>query len=147
MGDVIVPLKVRSYGRKRSGSVRAYFDTGAPYSFISKDVGLKMGRPLKLDVPQHFTGLGNGGFDAAHILNLEVQLKGFWCPHVFFVLDRAVIDDYALVGHDFMQKFGITVNPKRHSIAIDEASIRHAQKIRGVDDVLVNKRVTRLILK
>ena len=85
---------------------------------------------MRLPEPKRFGGLGNGSFAAHAIVLIEVMLRGYWCTHVAFVVDRETIDDDLLVGHDFMQKFGIRLDPKRHSMTVDVQSVKHAQKIR-----------------
>lgn len=132
MGDIIEMLAIRTRGRKTT-RLNAYFDNGSPHTFICEDVAEKVGQVWELSEPKRFHGMGNGKFLSRKAILLDIMLRGYPCYQMAFVVSRSVIDDDLLIGHDFMQKYNIGLDPKRRKIVLDTMSLKRAQKIRRVD--------------
>jgi len=109
-----------------------YFDNGSPFTFIKRSSALKVGSLFKLVEPASFGGLGGGGFQSKEIIYLYVKLLEFWCRQVAHVVEDDVLEeDYdILVGHDFMQTYGIKLLPYQGDIEIDKGRLRLAQRVR-----------------
>ena len=132
MGDVICQFPVRSIGGETPQTLRLYFDSGSPFTFIRKSATSRFKAILPLPRPVGFEGLGDGRFSARALLHMEVRLLDFWCRHTAYVVaDDVLAADYdVLVGHDFMQKFNVGLAPKRQDVVLNPASLRLAQTIR-----------------
>lgn len=132
MGDVIKVFPTRSYTGESARSLRLYFDTGSPYTFIKESAVRGFRGVLRLPRPREFGGLGNDVFRAAKLMNLEVKLMGFWCPHYAYVVDDSVLTkaEDLLVGHDFMQKFSVNIASKQKDVILDRIALQRAQIVR-----------------
>ena len=73
-------------------------------------------------------------FQSKEIIHLYVKVLRFWCRQVAYVVEDEVLErNYdMLVGHDFMQRYGIKLLPDRGDIEIDEVRLELAQRIRLV---------------
>ncbi len=131
MGDVIKSFPVRSNDREKSIRIRLYFDSGSPFTFITRSAAFRFRDVFPLSRPSGFHGLGQGRFVARDLLNMEVRMAGYWCRHPAYVVDDAVLDDKydVLVGHDFMQKFNVGLAPRRRAVVLDRGAIRMAQTV------------------
>lgn len=132
MGDIIQRFRVRSRPRGAAVSVRLYFDTGSPYTFVKHSVAARLGNVARLKTPEPFGGLGNGRFEAAGVIPLRICFLGVWCPHLAYVVpDRVLEPDYdVLVGHDLMQRLNIRPLPREHRVLLDRASLRLSLRVR-----------------
>ena len=132
MGDIIKSFRIRSAVTEKPRSLRCYFDTGSPRTFVKESIALDMKGVAKLPAPNVFHGLGNGSFKATHIIRLEIRLLGIWVPHLCYVVSDDVLDpDYeVLLGHDFMQIYDIQVKPKQRDILVRKEALKMALKVR-----------------
>ena len=133
--DVIKEMEVSLYcDGKSSKKMRLYFDSGSPYTFIKKSSAEAIGGIFKLPSEERFVGLGGGGFISAEAQHLHIKVLNVWCAHFVYVIDDAIFkDEYdMLVGHDFMQKYGIKVVPHTGDIEIDEVRLKLSQTVRMV---------------
>ena len=108
------------------------FDNGSPFTFIKRSSALKVGKLFELVEPTPFGGLGGGEFQSREIIYMYVKLLEFWCRQVTHVVEDNILEeDYdVLVGHDFMQLYGIKLLPHEGDIEIDKVRLRLAQRIR-----------------
>lgn len=108
------------------------FDSGSPYSFIKCSSALKVGKLFELAKPKPFGGLGGGDFQSKEIIHLYVKLLQFWCSQVVYVVEDVLLEEIydILVGHDFMQLYGVKLLPHEGDIEIDEGRLKLAQRIR-----------------
>ena len=121
MGDVIKKLKVRGLNEDE---LNLYFDTGSPFTFIRKSVAKRLGGMLSLPKPCEFGGLGDGKFMSKEIMVVEVKLLDIWCvQEVFVVEDKEIPRGDMLVGHDFMQRYGIKLDLKKCEIILDREAL------------------------
>lgn len=138
MGDVIRSFRVRSGKGERSKSLRLYFDTGSPFTFIKRAACTGFGNLFELTEPEDFGGLGHGSFCARALVHLEVRLLDFWCRHTAYVVDYDVLQGHydILVGHDFIQRFDISVRAKakRRGVLLNRDALVMAQCVRMADD-------------
>lgn len=88
---------------------------------------------VSLPEPNVFYGLGNGNFQATHIIRLEVKLLNIWVPHLCYVVSANVLDPGydVLLGHDFMQIYDIQVKPKQKQVVIWKEALKMALKVRS----------------
>ncbi len=134
MGDIIKKYPTRSSLREKPRFLKYYFDTGSPRTFVKESAALQMREVIKLSVPKQFYGLGDGGFKASYLIDLEVKLLGIWVPHPSYVVPDEVLGTRfdVLLGHDFMQIYDIHVKPKRREVLIDKEALKMALKVRSV---------------
>jgi hypothetical protein len=131
--DIIKRFEVSQYPKGETAvELVLCFDSGSPYTFIKRSSALKVGRLFELVEPRPFGGLGGGDFQSKEIIHLYVKLLQFWCSQVAYVVEddtlEAIYD--ILVGHDFMQLYGIKLLPHEGNIEIDEGRLQLAQRIR-----------------
>ncbi len=129
MGDIIKNFEVRSINSKK---LNLYFDAGSSLTFIKHTVAKELGGLLALPRKIKLKGLGEGEFEVTHLMNLEIKLLDVWCMHPVYVVEDWVLDkDYdILVGHDFMQRFEIKLDPLHREIIIDKNALLRAQRIK-----------------
>jgi len=134
MGDIIKNFQARSATGEKPRLLKFYFDTGSPRTFVKKSAALDMKDVAKLSAPVIFSGLGNGRFEATHIVSLRLKLLGIWVPHLCYVVPDEVLDpEYdVLLGHDFMQIYDIRVRPRQKDVAIRRNALKMALKGRSV---------------
>lgn len=134
MGDIVKKYQVRSSAKEKPKTLRLYFDTGSPRTFIKQSIALNMKDVAELSYPKIFHGLGNGEFSATHIISLEVKLLNMWVPHLCYVVPDEVLDpNYdILLGHDFMQIYDIHVKPKRGEVVMTKEALRMAMRVRAI---------------
>ncbi len=132
MGDIIRTFAVRAGCHGAGTRVRLYFDCGSPYTFIKRSVARRLGKVMKLVEARPFRGLGNGGFRAASVVDLEIRFLGTWCPHIAYVVADEVLepDEDMLVGHDLMQRLNIRLDPRGRDVVLDRASLRRSLRVR-----------------
>jgi len=116
MGDIILKakLKTKEHGEEKEGIL--YFDTGSPKTFIREDKANELGNIMKLPQPVEFNALGDGKFHCQAVIQLYVKLEDVWCRHLCYLASTKDIDTEILIGHDFMQKFDITLNVKKRQV-------------------------------
>jgi hypothetical protein len=133
VGDVIMRHSVRSAPGESSRTLRFYYDTGSPETFIKRSATKNMRNVSPLAVPEPFGGLGDGAFEATHLVLLEVNLMRFWCRHVAYVVNDTVLESFydVLAGHDFMQRFNIVPRPRRKDVKLDAIAIQLSQKLKS----------------
>ena len=132
MGDVIRPFQVRSSRRERPRRLRLYFDSGSPYAFIKRSACRGFNAVMRLPFPEPFDGLGSGRFQAREFLHFEARLMGIWCRHAAYVVEDAILteDEDMLVGHDFTQKFDVSLNSRKRDVILNKVSLRRAEIVR-----------------
>lgn len=128
MGDVIVHLAVKSAHRARARALPLYFDSGCSTTFVREDVADLLRHATPLADPEPFRGLGNGRFMARRSIRFLVKIRGIWCAYLAFVVSRKAMEDAVLVGHDFMQKFNIRLDPRRRSIRVSVEDLRRGNR-------------------
>jgi hypothetical protein len=108
------------------------FDSGSPYTFIKKSSALKVGKPIEIPEGKPFGGLGGGSFYSEEIMLLHIKVLNFWCSQLAYVVEGDILEKSydILVGHDFMQLYGIKLLPHKGDIEIDEERLTLAQRIR-----------------
>jgi hypothetical protein len=108
------------------------FDSGSPYTFIKRTSALGVGKLMELAEPELFGGLGGGDFQSGEAILLHIKVLEFWCRQwAYIVNDDTLERDYdVLVGHDFMQLYGIKLIPHKGDIEIDQVRLRLAQRVR-----------------
>ena len=131
MGDVIVTMKVKS-DVSRWRHLSAYFDSGSPYTFIAEDQAAKLKGLMPLPKTRRFKGLGEGRFNSASVIQLWFNMLGIWCSHIAYVVDRSIIENDIMVGHDFMQNYNVKLDVKKRTILLDKKSLELAQKVKRV---------------
>lgn len=134
MGDVIREFPVRSGAKERSRPLKLYFDTGSPFTFIKRSVAHGFVNFSPLASPVRFDGLGDGRFLARAMAHIEVKMLGYWCRHVAYVVedDTLGVRYDILIGHDFMQRFDVTVRTRsrRRGVILHREAIELAQSVR-----------------
>jgi len=131
--DIIKDFKISCYpSGKESVELALCFDSGSPYTFIKRTSALKVGRLSELVEPALFGGLGDGSFQSKESIHLYIKLLEFWCRHWTYIVKDDILEKHynILVGHDFMQRYGIKLFPQQGDIEIDEARLELAQRIR-----------------
>ncbi|MFQ6056424.1 MAG: aspartyl protease family protein [Methanosarcinales archaeon] len=131
MGDIIKLIKVKS---ERDVDLNLYFDSGSPFTFVGIEAANRLGGMHKLSTPVPFSGIGDRQFSATHIIHIEVKLLDIWCKHLAYVVPDEVIgsENDILIGHDFMQRYDIMLDPKARDIILDRTALLRAQMIRLV---------------
>ena len=129
MGDVIVKMKVKS---DVSGGVLldTYFDSGSPYTFIAEDKAKKLKGVMSLPKARRFSGLGDGRFQSLSVIQLWFNMLGIWCSHIAYIVDRSIIENDIMVGHDFMQNYNVKLDMKKKTIVLNKKSLKLAQKVK-----------------
>jgi hypothetical protein len=63
---------------------------------------------------------------------LHIKVLNFWCSQLAYVVEGDILEKSydILVGHDFMQLYGIKLLPHKGDIEIDEERLTLAQRIR-----------------
>lgn len=134
MGDVIRSFPVRSSKEDKPRLLKFYFDTGSPYTFVKRSACKGFVNLSKLGAAVTFHGMGNGRFLVREMLNMEVRLLGIWCRHIAYVVEDSVLEQGydILVGHDFIQRFDITIRArgKRKALLLNRGALLMAQRIR-----------------
>lgn len=131
MGEILKKVKVRSKSTKEL-DLMLFFDSGSPFTIAKKSAAERLEGMMKLVEPKKFSGLGDGGFSAHYALDFQVKLLDFWCLHLCYVVDDAILEENEdiLIGHDFMQKFKIGLDFDKDDLILDENALKRAQKIR-----------------
>jgi len=134
MGDIIQRFQVRSSGRRTARPLRLLFDTGSPVTLVKESSARTLGGLMELPKPRAFGGLGNGQFQATHLVELEFRFLGIWCPHVCYVVPNDVLDsEYeALVGHDLMQRYDVQPRPKRRRVSLHRGALEMGLRVRSL---------------
>jgi len=124
MGLIIKKLQV--FGDKGKKRVQVLFDTGASASFIRRDVVESLATILRLPSPEVYTlGDGVGRLRATETAVLYVIVKGIRISDNFIVVPR--LSDEMIVGANTLQKWRVKLDLEN-------------------EDVLINRRVSRLLL-
>ena len=131
--DIVKRFEVSQYSTgEEAVELALCFDSGSPFTFIKRSSALRVGRLFELTRPVPFGGLGGGGFQSRESIHLFVKLLQFWCRHWVYVVEDDILERHydILIGHDFMQRYGIKLLPEAGDIEIDEARLSLAQRIR-----------------
>lgn len=131
--DILKRFEVSYYPSGREGVELVFcFDNDSAYTFIKRTSALRVGKLFELAEAAPFSGLGGGSFQSKEIIHFYVKLLAFWCRQVAYVVKDNVLErSYdLLVGHDFMQSYGIKLLPHKGDIEIDEERLSLAQRIR-----------------
>jgi len=131
--DIIKKFEISQYPTgEEAVELVLCFDNGSPYTFIKKSSALKVGELTRLIRPEQFGGLGGGDFYSEESIHLHIKLLQFWCRHWAYVVEDNILEGSydILVGHDFMQCYGIKLLPHEGEIEIDELRLKLAQRVR-----------------
>lgn len=131
--DILRRFEVSYYpAGEEAVELRLCFDNVSPFTFIKRSSALEVGKLFELVKPEQFGGLSGGDFYSKESIHLHVKLLQFWCRHWAYVVDDEILEKHydILVGHDFMQRYGIKLLPCNGDIEIDEARLSLAQRIR-----------------
>jgi hypothetical protein len=137
--DILKDLLVSAHpSGKEAVKLTFYFDSGSPHTFIHKSAGERLGNLISLPEPEVFSGLGNGSFRSSQILLMHVKLLDFWCRQIAYVVDQGILEPTydILVGHDFMQLYGIRLHPEKGDIEIDQRRVSLSQKVRMTTPII-----------
>jgi len=128
MGAIIKPLDVRS---EKEARLNLYFDSGSPFTFVKLDSAMKLGNVFQLRTSLSFSGIGEGEFQATHMIHLEVKLLDIWCRHLAYVVPDGTLAPWEdiLVGQDFMQRYRIKLDMEKEELILDRNALLRAQKI------------------
>lgn len=129
MGDVIVTLRVKSSTGSRARALPLYFDSGASTTLVREDTARRLGNVLSLREPTVFRGLGNGRFRSSKAVQILVRIQGVWCAYLAYVVPQAAMDEAVIIGHDFMQKFNIRLDPRGRKILADRRDLKRGQRV------------------
>lgn len=127
MGDIVKKFKIKSV---KKCIASCYFDSGSLYSFIRETLARKLGGLMRLPKPRVFSGLGDGKFKANFMIEIEIQIKGVWCPCSLYVIKDSLIEDDILLGHGFFQAFNIRLDPRKRDIIVTKDELLYSKKIR-----------------
>lgn len=134
MSDIIKNYFAKSTEKEKERRLKFLYDNGSPWTFVKRNVALKMRAVSELPEPYPFYGFGDGRFFGTHILQLQIKLKGLWVPHLCYVVSDEVLDkEYdVLVGHDFMQRYDVGVYPKKKKVIISKDALRRGMRIKKI---------------
>lgn len=134
MSDIIKNYFAKSTEKEKERRLKFLYDNGSPWTFVKRNVALKMRAVSELPEPYPFYGLGDGRFFGTHILQLQIKLKGLWVPHLCYVVSDDVLEPKydVLVGHDFIQRYDIVLRPKRREVIISKDSLLMGLRVRGL---------------
>jgi predicted aspartyl protease len=122
----LIIKKLRVDGDKGERRVQALLDTGASASFIRRDVAEPLATLVRLPSAEVYTlGDGVGRLRATETVILHILLKGVRISDNFIVVPR--LSDEMIIGANTLQKWRIKLDLEN-------------------EDVLINRRVARLLL-
>ena len=130
--DILKKFQVSQYpSGKEAVELVLYFDSGSFHTFIKRSAALRVGRLIELMEPRLFGGLGCD-FQSKEATLLHIKVLEFWCSQLAYVVEDNVLEEGydILIGHGFMQGYGINLLPDKGDIEIDEVRLRLAQRIR-----------------
>jgi hypothetical protein len=133
--DILKEFEVSYYPSGKNAVKMVFcFDSGSPFTFIKRSSALKVGKLFELIEPASFDGLGGGAFQSKEIIYLYIKVLEFWCRQVAHVVEDDILEESydVLVGHDFMQLYGIKLLPHEGDIEIDRVRLRLAQRVRNL---------------
>lgn len=131
MGDLIRPFPVRSGPGEKPRRLRLYFDSGSPYTFISRSAASGFLNLFDLSPPVTFLRHGGGRFAVHALVPVEVKLLGYWCRHAAYVVEdrwMGPIRDLR-VGFDFMLNYDVRIDRRRHHLVLNRDALRQAQNV------------------
>lgn len=131
MSEIVKPFRVRLGTRHRAVKLTFCFDSGSPTTFITQSAAEKIGPLMELGEPKAFGGLGNGRFFSHFASHVEIRILKYWCNWIPYVVPDVTFQDRfdMLIGHDFMQKFGVELIPRRKALRYDKTSLAMSQFI------------------
>ena len=119
--------RIKLVGSKGEKILEAMYDSGASFSFIKTDLAKKLGIIEKLPKPKEFeTAENNRKIIVTERVTLDFFIEGINLSDEFFIADN--LSEEVIIGAATMQKW-------RLKLDFEE------------DRVLVDQRVTRLMLK
>jgi hypothetical protein len=125
MGKIIERFAYR--GEKGKLDVETLLDSGASASVIRSDVAARL-TDFRLDMPARTLRMVNGKkwLRISEAVLLNVRMKGKDLDGSFYVVDEMPRE--AVIGVDFMQKWDIRLEPRRHefTVGLDPDSIEMA---------------------
>lgn len=130
VGDIVEEYVVRSSPGEKSRTLRLYFDSGSPHTFV-KEVAVEGFPRIQFPVRKTFRGLGGGRFFSLAAVTIEIRFLEYWCGHYAYVIDDDLLSEEmdVLVGHDLMQKFKIQLDPKGRRTRLDEPTLKRANLV------------------
>lgn len=132
MGELIKTFRVRLSKRRKPMRMKLFFDTGSPWTFITESAARRLVKRepylYELPEPKSFGGLGNGRFTSHQMVNVEVHLDFIWGMYAMYVVPDAAMEPGwdVLIGHDFIQKYGVTCLLPQRRVKLDRSTLRHA---------------------
>ncbi|OHB70245.1 MAG: hypothetical protein A2W17_07635 [Planctomycetes bacterium RBG_16_41_13] len=125
MGVIINRIKL--VGSKGEKKVDALFDSGASFSFINKELAIKLGSIDSLPHPKEFETAEEGRkIVVKEAVRLDFHIDGIELSDEFFIADN--LSEEVIIGAVTMQKWRLKLD------------FEH-------DEVIVGQKVTRLMLK
>ena len=119
--------RIKLVGSKGEKKIEAMYDSGASFSFIKTDLAKKLGIIEKLPKPKEFeTAENNRKIIVTERVTLDFFIEGINLSDEFFIADN--LSEEVIIGAATMQKWRLKLD------------FEH-------DRVLVDQRVTRLMLK
>lgn len=146
MGHAISYAPVRSTPGEKSRRLLLYWDTGSSLSFIEESAARGLKALFPLPAPKGFGGLGNGRFESAALLAAEVRLLGVWCPYVIYVVPDGTLGKVGgkplqvLIGNEFMELYGIRIDPRNHRPILHRESLLSAMIVRSPIRAIASRR-------
>lgn len=133
MAELIKTFRVKLPGQRKEHRLRLCFDTGSPWTFVKESVARRLlGRAdwegpnlMELGEPRSFGGLGNGRFVSRYQIAVETWMVLKWGPYAMCVVpDEDLGESWdILIGHDFMQKYGVSCFPRKSKVAFDRTTL------------------------
>ncbi len=118
MGKIIVTTFVT--GDRAQGTYSALFDSGASCSVLRRDVAeATCAHFTRLGQPRCFQGVsGREAFRCSSTCDLTLLLKNKPLDGRFYIVDHMPRE--IILGVDFLQKWEIILDPKRHDFRIGQ---------------------------
>jgi len=114
----VIREKILLIGEKTDEQVETLFDSGATYSFIKKDIALKLGYISKTRIERRFKTAENGReIVVDEKINLDFELDKEILSEEFFVTELLGID--AIIGAHTMQKYRLKLDFENDKVIVD----------------------------
>ena len=121
MGVII--NRVRLVGSKGDTKVDALFDTGASFSFIMRELALKLGNIDKIPSPLEFETVKEGEkISVNERVVLDFYIEGIRQSDEFLIVDK--LSEAAIIGASTMQKWRLKLDFEEDRVLIDQMVTR-----------------------
>ncbi len=123
----IIINRIKLVGSKGEKKVDALFDSGATYSFIRKELALRLAMPENLPDPPEFETAREGDkLSVEEAVRLDFYIEGIRLSDEFLIIEE--LSEEVIIGATTLQKWRLKLDFEQ-------------------DRVIVNQTVTRLMLK